>query len=37
MIGKDYIYGKLINTQWGTVHYSKSGSRIIPNGKDVKD
>ncbi|MBO1925374.1 hypothetical protein J4714_10830 [Staphylococcus epidermidis] len=23
-----------MNTQWGTVHYSKSGSHIIPNGKD---
>ncbi|WP_307876422.1 hypothetical protein [Staphylococcus aureus] len=37
MIGKEYIDGMLIITQWDTVHYSKSGSRIIPNGKDVKD
>ncbi|HDJ2984829.1 TPA: minor capsid protein [Staphylococcus aureus] len=37
IIGKDYIDGKFINTQWGTVHYSKSGSHIIPNGKDDKN
>lgn len=36
-IGKDYIDGKFINTQWGTVHYSKTGSHIIPNGKDDKN
>ncbi|MBE5660661.1 hypothetical protein HU001_02325 [Staphylococcus sp. SS21] len=36
IIGKDYIDGKLINTQWGTVHYSKSRSRIIPNGRMIK-
>ncbi|ATZ14087.1 hypothetical protein F2X81_06365 [Staphylococcus aureus] len=37
IIGKDYIDGKLINTQWGTVHYSNFGSHIIPNGKDDKN
>lgn len=36
-IGKDYIDGKFINTQWDTVHYSKTGSHIIPNGKDDKN
>ncbi|MGT0198066.1 hypothetical protein ACVNPZ_12360 [Staphylococcus aureus] len=32
-MGKDYIDGMLIITQWDTVHYSKSGSRIIPKWK----
>lgn len=37
IIGKDYIDGKFINTQCGTVHYSKTGSHIIPNGKEDKN
>ncbi|WP_269846476.1 polymorphic toxin type 50 domain-containing protein, partial [Staphylococcus aureus] len=28
--------GKFIETKWGTVHYSKTGSHIIPNGKEGK-
>ncbi|BBK64789.1 phage head morphogenesis protein [Staphylococcus aureus] len=36
IIGKYYIDGKFIETKWGTVHYSKTGSHIIPNGKEGK-
>ncbi|MCE3327126.1 hypothetical protein LB324_15435 [Staphylococcus aureus] len=25
-----------METKWGTVHYSKTGSHIIPNGKEGK-
>ncbi|RIN09099.1 phage capsid protein [Staphylococcus warneri] len=37
IIGKDYINGKFIKTQWGTVNYSKTGSHIVPNGKEDKN
>ncbi|EGQ4122615.1 minor capsid protein [Staphylococcus pseudintermedius] len=36
IIGKDYIDGEFIETKRGTVHYSKTGSHIIPNGKGEK-
>ncbi|HCG74436.1 phage head morphogenesis protein [Staphylococcus caprae] len=36
IIGKDYIEGKFKTTKVGTVHYSKTGTHIIPNGKEEK-
>ncbi|WP_238989672.1 minor capsid protein [Staphylococcus ursi] len=34
VIGKDYMDGRFIETRLGTVHYSKTGTHVIPNGKD---
>ncbi|PTK70050.1 phage head morphogenesis protein [Staphylococcus haemolyticus] len=36
IIGKDYIEGKFKTTKVGTVHYSKTCTHIIPNGKEEK-
>ncbi|EGQ3954732.1 phage capsid protein [Staphylococcus pseudintermedius] len=35
-IGKDNIKGQFIETKRGTVHYSKTGTHVIPNGKEDK-
>ncbi|MBJ8244761.1 minor capsid protein [Staphylococcus pseudintermedius] len=36
IIGKDNIKGQFIETKRGTVHYSKTGTHVIPNGKEDK-
>ncbi|WP_394864439.1 polymorphic toxin type 50 domain-containing protein [Staphylococcus delphini] len=36
IIGKDNIKGQFIETKRGTVHYSKTETHIIPNGKEDK-
>ncbi|MDF0230570.1 polymorphic toxin type 50 domain-containing protein, partial [Staphylococcus pseudintermedius] len=36
IIGKAYIDGKFIATKWGKVHYSKTGTHIIPFEKRDK-
>lgn len=36
IIGKAYIDGKFIATRWGKVHYSKTGTHIVPRLKEDK-
>ncbi|MFB3177108.1 polymorphic toxin type 50 domain-containing protein [Staphylococcus pseudintermedius] len=36
IIGNDYMDGEWKETKFGTVHYSKTGTHIIPNGKEDK-
>ncbi|REA74599.1 polymorphic toxin type 50 domain-containing protein, partial [Staphylococcus pseudintermedius] len=33
---KAYIDGKFIATRWGKVHYSKTGTHIVPRLKEDK-
>ncbi|ADV06010.1 TPA: hypothetical protein I1462_002023 [Staphylococcus pseudintermedius] len=33
-IGKVNINGKFITTKWGIVHYSKTGTHVIPKKED---
>ncbi|MCE5503571.1 minor capsid protein [Staphylococcus pseudintermedius] len=36
IIGKAYIDGEFIETRWGKVHYSKTGTHIVPYEKEDK-
>ncbi|MGO4061922.1 polymorphic toxin type 50 domain-containing protein [Staphylococcus pseudintermedius] len=36
IIGKAYIDGEFIETKWGTVHYSKTGTHIVPRKEKDK-
>nr|WP_263313796.1 polymorphic toxin type 50 domain-containing protein [Mammaliicoccus sp. Marseille-Q6498] len=36
IIGKVYIDGKFILTKYGKVHYSKTGTHIVPFKKEDK-
>ncbi|HEC2153311.1 polymorphic toxin type 50 domain-containing protein [Staphylococcus delphini] len=35
-MGRALIDGEFIETKWGTVHYSKTGTHVVPNGKGDK-
>nr|WP_083848984.1 polymorphic toxin type 50 domain-containing protein [Staphylococcus delphini] len=35
-MGRALIDGEFIETKFGKVHYSKTGTHVIPNGKGGK-
>ncbi|MBM0342965.1 hypothetical protein EFT09_12675 [Staphylococcus pseudintermedius] len=36
-VGKAYIDGKFIATKWGKVHYSKTGTHVVPRKEEDKE
>ena len=35
-VGKVYTDGRFIETKWGKVHYSKTGSHVVPKKEENK-